>query len=93
MTGAPKARSRALAGGALWLGFLLLTRPGPFDPAWIHALLLLAPLTLLPLGLDLVERAGAPAGGEGPGGPAPGSSGSPVSSSSRRRPSSRAPTS
>lgn len=70
MTGAPKAISRALAGGALWLGFLLLTRPGPSDPAWIHALLLLAPLALLPLGLDLVERAGAPAGGEEPGGPA-----------------------
>lgn len=70
MSGLLTPGARALGGGAVWLVFVLLTRPGPFEPTWIPALLLLAPLTLLPLGLDLVERAGAPAGGEGPGAPA-----------------------
>lgn len=50
-------RARTTAGAALWVAFLVIIRPGPFDPGWIPALLLLAPLVLVPLGLGLVERA------------------------------------
>lgn len=56
MNGPRSAARRALVGGALWLGFVLLERPGPFDPGWIATLLLLAPLVLVPLGTGLVER-------------------------------------
>lgn len=68
MTGLLPAGSRAVTGGALWLLFVLLTRPGPFDPAWVHALLLLAPLALLPLGIELVARSDGrtTGGGTGP---------------------------
>ena len=44
-----------LLGALLWGVFAIVVRPGPLDPAWIHALLLLAPLVLVPLGLALVE--------------------------------------
>src|SRR5262245_43176279 len=49
---------RALAGGVVWVIGLAITRPNPFDPAWAEALLVLAPLVLVPLGLDLVLRGG-----------------------------------
>jgi hypothetical protein len=52
------ARVRALAGGVLWTAGLLLALPSPFDPAWAKALLLLAPLVLVPLGLDLAATTG-----------------------------------
>lgn len=66
MNGARAAGARAAVGAALWLAFLLLERPGPFEPGWIPALLLLAPLVLVPLGVGLAEAsspADRPAGG------------------------------
>ena len=42
---------RAVVGGILWVAALLVIRPNPFDAAWAKALLLLAPLALLPIGL------------------------------------------
>lgn len=47
-------RSSALAGAAVWLAVVLILRPGPFATGWIRALLLFAPLVLVPLALDLV---------------------------------------
>jgi hypothetical protein len=44
----------ALVGAVLWGAALILLRPHPFDTAWAKALLMLAPLVLLPLGLRLV---------------------------------------
>lgn len=55
MTSAPRrweARSAAV-GATAWIAFLLVVRPRPFETAWIHALLLLAPLVLVPLALGL----------------------------------------
>ncbi len=49
---------RALIGGALWGTGLLIVSPSPFDTAWATALLLLAPLALVPLALDLAGRDG-----------------------------------
>lgn len=68
MNGARGAGARAAVGAALWLAFLVLERPGPFEPGWIPALLLLAPLALVPLGVGLAEdsgSAGRPTGREG----------------------------
>jgi hypothetical protein len=48
---------RLVVGVLAWLGYLLVARPGPFDPAWPHALLLLAVLVLVPAGLRLAVRA------------------------------------
>jgi hypothetical protein len=48
---------RLVVGALAWLGSLLVARPGPFDPAWPHALLLLAVLVLVPAGLRLAVRA------------------------------------
>lgn len=53
------AITRSAVGGAAWILFVLLARPAPTDTAWIHALLLLAPLVLVPLALGLL-----PGGGE-----------------------------
>lgn len=44
---------RALAGALLWIAAVAISRPNPFDTAWAKALLLLAPLVLLPIGFDL----------------------------------------
>lgn len=76
MTGPGRGDGRVLVGVALWLGFLLAVRPGPFDPAWIPALLLLVPLVLVPLGLSVLDRAepSGPAAGPGGGRSAPGRS-------------------
>ncbi|MFP3941692.1 MAG: YndJ family transporter [Thermoanaerobaculia bacterium] len=73
MTAAGSGPGRELAGTALWLAFPLAVRPGPFDPGWIPALLLLAPLVLVPLGLSLLDRGepSGPAAGPGGGGSAP----------------------
>ncbi|MGD2114461.1 MAG: YndJ family transporter [Acidobacteriota bacterium] len=49
----PLPRTRLAVGVALWVGFLVFARPGPFATAWAHALLLLGPLVLVPLGLEL----------------------------------------
>lgn len=57
-TGSAASRHLALRlglGGVLWLGYLAVARPTPFDPAWPHALLLLAALALVPLGLALAD--------------------------------------
>lgn len=50
--------SSVLLGALFWAVFVAVVRPGPLDPAWIHALLLLAPLVLVPLGLALAETPG-----------------------------------
>lgn len=42
-------------GFVLWLGWLALVRPGATDPRWPHALLVLAALVVIPLGLDVVR--------------------------------------
>lgn len=55
-------RLRLSLGALLWLAHLLLVRPTPFDPTWPHALLLLAALVLVPLGLALADR--PPDGGD-----------------------------
>src|SRR5262245_59242012 len=44
----------ALLGGAIWSIALLLVRPAPSDPCWARAVLTLAPLVLVPLGLRLI---------------------------------------
>jgi len=43
-----------VAGGAIWGAALLGVRPAPTDTAWAVALLLLAPLVLVPCGLGLL---------------------------------------
>ena len=43
------------AGGAVWLALLARRPPSPSSADWAVALLLLAPLALVPLGLRLVE--------------------------------------
>lgn len=55
-------RTRALAGGGAWVAFLLAARPAPFSTAWVHALLLLAALVLLPPALELLVPRGAAPG-------------------------------
>jgi hypothetical protein len=52
----------ARLGAIVWAMALLVGRPSPFETAWARALLMLAPLVLLPLGLRL---AAAPAGTAG----------------------------
>jgi hypothetical protein len=52
----------ALLGAIVWVIAWLGARPNPFETAWARALLLLAPLVLLPLGLRL---AAAPTGSAG----------------------------
>ena len=48
---------RALAGAAVWLGFVAAVPPRPANDAWGLALLVFAALVLVPLALDLiVER-------------------------------------
>lgn len=56
---------RPAVGSAAWLGYLLLVRPGPFDPAWPGALLLLAVLVLVPAGLRLAGSIGSESTGPG----------------------------
>jgi hypothetical protein len=51
-------RFRILAGGAVWLVALIVVHPSPFDVEWAKALLVLAALVLVPLGLDLVPLNG-----------------------------------
>ncbi len=45
----------AILCAAAWIVFVARTRPSPFETGWAVALLLLAPLVLVPLGLRLVE--------------------------------------
>jgi len=45
--------NRAIIGGVIWLVGVVVVRPNPFELEWGRALLLLAPLVLLPLGLEL----------------------------------------
>jgi len=59
------ALATAAAGGAVWAALLLWRPPSPGEAGWADALLLLAPLALVPLGLRLVppdEPRGAAAG-------------------------------
>jgi YndJ-like protein len=49
-------RLLAAIGAALWLAFVLQTRPAPFERSWAVALLFLAPTVLVPLALRLVAR-------------------------------------
>src|SRR5262245_8717008 len=44
----------ALAGGAAWVCALIVARPQPFDTSWAYALLMFAPLVVVPLTLRLV---------------------------------------
>ena len=53
-----------LVGAAVWSTALALLRPQPFDLAWAHALLMLAPLVLVPLGLRMIIAQTALAGPE-----------------------------
>lgn len=41
---------RASLGACCWIGVLVVTRPRPTDVTWGHALLLLGPLVLVPMG-------------------------------------------
>jgi hypothetical protein len=50
--------TKATIGGCVWLAAMLIVHPSPFDPAWADAILMLAPLVLVPLGLRLIERVG-----------------------------------
>lgn len=45
-------------GGVLWAAGILLVRPNPFETGWAKALLLLAPLVLVPIGLELAAWPG-----------------------------------
>ncbi len=46
--------TRALVGGVAWVLALIWLSPSPFETVWAQALLVLAPLCVLPLGLALV---------------------------------------
>lgn len=50
----------AWAGGVVWLAALAWRRPHPMALEWAQALLMLAPLVTVPLGLDLARTATAP---------------------------------
>lgn len=49
-------RALPVVGAAVWLGLLLSRRPDPFGRPWAEALLLLAPLVLVPLCVRLIAR-------------------------------------
>lgn len=50
----------ALVGGAVWLAFLVWQQSLPLEQEWSHALLLLAPLVLVPLVVGLVLKEDQP---------------------------------
>src|SRR5262249_48263664 len=52
--GSVRQYQSTLVGVVVWSTALIVLQPSPFDTAWAHALLLLAPLVLVPLGLCLV---------------------------------------
>lgn len=52
------AQRSAWFGGIIWIITIAWWHPSPFTPMWITALLLLAPLVLVPLALRLVEPDG-----------------------------------
>ena len=54
------SEQRALAGGAVWVGYLAATLPQLHHESWAHALLVFAALVLVPLALDLVEERNDP---------------------------------
>ncbi len=53
-----RATTRAMAGAAVWIGFVALRAPDPQAGAWAHALLLFAALVLVPLALELFAETG-----------------------------------
>ncbi len=55
----------ALIGAIAWVLVMLRVRPRPFEPGWAAGLLLLGPLTIVPLGLRLAARAGTMGGAAG----------------------------
>ncbi len=50
------ANRRAAIGGIIWLGWMAVEAPGPRQDAWVHALLLLSALVLVPMALELVAE-------------------------------------
>ena len=53
-----RATTRAMAGAAVWIGFVVLRAPDPQASSWAHALLLFAALVLVPLALELFAEMG-----------------------------------
>ena len=49
---------RLLAGAAAWLLWMAFQHPHPLEPAWARGVLLLAPLVIVPMGVELLLRSG-----------------------------------
>ncbi len=49
---------RLLAGAVAWLLWMASRHPHPLDPAWAWGILLLAPLVIVPMGVELLLRSG-----------------------------------
>ena len=54
-----RGHTQAILGAIVWVAGVSWMRPGLLDTEWAEALFLLAPLVLVPLGLDLVRPAAA----------------------------------
>ena len=54
----PTPAFRLLAGALVWLVWMTFQHPHPLEPAWARGILLLAPLIIVPMGVDLLLHSG-----------------------------------